>query len=110
MEKYVNPKLTYDGYYDTKQGALKTWQYRSGNCCDMAHLAVACARALGVPARYQHGYCKFQSGLQTGHVWAQVYCGNKGWKIIDWVSGSNYLGYKNSTTVTLYNTYAALPF
>ena len=111
LEKYVNPKLTYDSYYDTSRGALGTWNAKMGNCCDMAHLAVAMARSLGVPARYQHGYCKFQSGLQTGHVWAQVYCGSsKGWKIIDWVSGSNYLGYKNNTTITLYNTYAALPF
>jgi transglutaminase-like putative cysteine protease len=111
MEKYVNPKLTYDGYYDTQQGALNTWNYKSGNCCDMAHLACAMARSLGVPARYQHGYCRFNSGLETGHVWAQVYCGSsKGWQIIDWVSGYSYLGYKNNTTLTFYNSYAALPF
>ena len=110
LEKYLNAKTSYLSYYDTLRGALKTWTDKQGNCCDMAHLANACARALGVPGQYQHGYCRFSS-FSTGHVWSRVYCGaDRGWLIIDTVSNSNYLGYKSNTTTTLYNTYAELPF
>lgn len=110
LEKYLNAKTSYLSYYDTERGALKTWNDKQGNCCDMAHLANACARALGVPGQYQHGYCRF-STFSTGHVWSRVYCGaDRGWLIIDTVSNSNYLGYKSNTTIEFYNTYAELPF
>ena len=85
---------------------MGTWNAKQGNCCDMAHLMNACARSLGVPARYRHGNCTFSSGKTTGHVWAEVYCGSSGiaagdsdgWLTADLVSYYNYLGYKTSTT------------
>lgn len=99
LMEYLNAKTSYSYYSNTSKGALGTWNAKSGNCCDMAHLMNACARSLGVPARYRHGYCIFSSGLRTGHVWAEVYCGSSyGWKTADLVSASNYLGYKTSTT------------
>ncbi len=109
LMNYLNDNLAYDYYYDTQQGALNTWNYRSGNCCDCAHLMIACARSLGVPGRYVHGYCRFSSGLTTGHVWAEVLCGSE-WYTADLVSDYNYLGYKTSTTLELYNRYVTLPF
>ena len=109
LMNYLNDNLAYDYYYDTQQGALQTWNYRSGNCCDCAHLMNACARALGVPGRYVHGYCRFSSGLTTGHVWAEVLCGSE-WYTADLVSDYNYLGYKTSSTLELYNRYITLPF
>lgn len=99
LMEYLNAKTSYSYYSNTSKGALGTWNAKSGNCCDMAHLMNACARSLGVPARYRHGYCIFSSGLRTGHVWSEVYCGSSyGWKTADLVSASNYLGYKTSTT------------
>ncbi len=107
--EYLNDKTTYDGYYDSQKGAVKTWTSKYGNCCDMAHLMNACARSLGVPGRYLHGYCRFSSGLQTGHVWSEVRCGSS-WKTADLVSDYAYLGYKTNTTLTFYSYYATLPF
>ncbi len=106
--EYLNEKTTYSGYENTYRGAIRTWNDKLGNCCDMAHLVIACARSLGVPGRYRHGNCTFSSGLVTGHVWADVYCGTQfanmdkhnsdGWLTADMVSPYAYLGYKTNTT------------
>ena len=109
LVNYLNNKTGYDYYYDTQKGAYKTWTSKYGNCCDLAHLVIACARSQGIPARYVHSYCSFQSGLKCGHVYAQLWTGSK-WEIADIVSDSNYLGYKTSTTISTYNYYTELPF
>ena len=109
LTNYLNSKTAYDYYYNTVKGAYKTWTSKVGNCCDMAHLVIACARSQGIPARYVHAYCSFQSGLKCGHVYAELWTGSK-WEISDIVSDYNYLGYKTSTTLSVYNRYAELPF
>ena len=109
LMNYLNDNIGYGYYYDTYYGAVGTWNNREGNCCDSAHLMNACARSLGVPGRYVHAYCRFTSGLETGHVWSEVLCGNE-WYTADLVSDYNYLGYKTSTTLSLYNRYIELPF
>ncbi|OFW40384.1 MAG: hypothetical protein A3J29_11465 [Acidobacteria bacterium RIFCSPLOWO2_12_FULL_67_14b] len=57
-----------------------------GVCQDMAHLFIACARFLGMPARYVSGY------LHTGddanphvasHAWAAVWINDLGWVSFD---------------------------
>lgn len=59
---------------------------RAGVCQDFAHLFIAAARALGVPARYVSGYIYVpgEGGLTEGasHAWAEA-----------WVSGKGWLGY-----------------
>ncbi len=106
--EYLNDKTSYEYYYDTSRGALGVWRDKCGNCCDMAHLMIACSRSLGVPGRYAHGYCHFTT-MSTGHVWATIYC-NGTWYTADLVSNYNYLGYKTNRTGTFYNYYRELPF
>ena len=59
---------------------------RAGVCQDFAHLFIAVARAMGVPARYVSGY--IHSGRTSGgvapasHAWAE-----------GWVPGSGWVGY-----------------
>ncbi len=113
LHEYLNAKTSYESYMNTSRGALGTWNDKYGNCCDMAHLMIACARSLGVPGRYRHAYCYFTSGLEVGHVWADVYCGTQfasydkynsdGWLTSDLVSYYNYLGYKTNTSGTWYS-------
>jgi transglutaminase-like putative cysteine protease len=59
---------------------------RAGVCQDFAHLFIAVARAMGVPARYVSGYIYVpgESGVTEGasHAWAEA-----------WVSGKGWLGY-----------------
>ena len=108
---WVNDNLTYSYYYNSQKGALGALSSGTANCCDTANLVVALARAAGIPARYQHGYCNFSSGWY-GHVWAQLYV-NGTWYYADAISSSNSFGTINNwdlSTYTLYNTYAELPF
>src|SRR5579859_1738678 len=58
---------------------------RAGVCQDFAHLFIAVARAMGVPARYVSGYIHFagEKGVMTAsHAWAEA-----------WVPGVGWIGY-----------------
>lgn len=108
---WVSANVSYSFYYNSKKGATGTLSSRTANCCDHAHLVVALARAAGIPARYQHGYCKFSDGW-FGHVWAQLYVDGT-WYYADAISSSNTFGTINNWnlgTYTLYGTYAELAF
>jgi transglutaminase-like putative cysteine protease len=60
---------------------------RRGVCQDFAHLALACLRSLGLPARYVSGYLHTRPapgkarlvGADASHAWVSVYCGADGW-------------------------------
>lgn len=109
---WVRNNLNYSFYYNTKYGAVKTLQLKKGNCVDHSHLIVALARAAGIPARYVHGSCVFNSGTTYGHVWAQLYV-NGVWYAADAISYSNSLGVIknwNTSSVTIKGKYAELPF
>ena len=87
---YVRDQISYSFYYDTRYGALGTLHARTGNCVDQAHLVIALYRAAGLPARYGHGTCTFNSGTY-GHVWAQVLIGDT-WVVSDPTSTRNSFG------------------
>ncbi len=107
---YLNDKTSYSSYSNTRYGAVGTWNRKAGNCCDLTHLLIAVYRACGIPARYCHATCTFNSGSTIGHVWAEVYVGGT-WYKCDLTSASNSFGKINnwykSTTV---KRYATLPF
>ena len=109
---WVRDHLSYSFYYNTQKGALGTLKSRSANCADTSHLMVALERAAGIPARYNHGSCRFSSGHVYGHVWAQVYVNGK-WYYADGTSSRNSFGVVknwNTKTFTLKGIYASLPF
>jgi transglutaminase-like putative cysteine protease len=62
-------------------------QERKGVCQDFAHLAIACLRSVGLPARYVSGYIETISpegvekliGVDASHAWFSVYITNMGW-------------------------------
>jgi transglutaminase-like putative cysteine protease len=64
---------------------------KRGVCQDFAHLAIACCRAMGVPARYISGYLETQPprgqprlvGADASHAWLSVYGGGGDWVDID---------------------------
>jgi transglutaminase-like putative cysteine protease len=109
---WVRDHISYSFYYNTRYGALGTLQTRSANCADTAHLMVALTRAAGIPARYNHGSCRFSSGNVYGHVWAQVFVNGK-WYYADGTSSRNSFGVVknwNTSSFTLKGIYATLPF
>ena len=57
-------------------------ELRAGVCHDFAHLFIAVARAMGVPARYVSGYIHFpdEKGVTTAsHAWGEAWVPGKGW-------------------------------
>ena len=64
---------------------------RKGVCQDFAHLAIACIRAVGLPARYVSGYLETLpppgkeklTGVDASHAWFAVYMPNQGWLDFD---------------------------
>lgn len=64
---------------------------RKGVCQDFAHLAIACLRSLGLPARYVSGYIetipppgvKKLTGVDASHAWFSVYIPDSGWVDFD---------------------------
>ncbi len=56
-------------------------QSSSGVCRDMAHLGIACCRALSIPARMVVGYLEGLEPMDL-HAWFEVYVGNR-WYTLD---------------------------
>ncbi|NND07985.1 MAG: transglutaminase family protein [Saprospiraceae bacterium] len=56
-------------------------QLGRGVCRDMAHLGIACARALSIPARMVVGYLEGLEPMDL-HAWFEVYVGNR-WYTFD---------------------------
>ncbi len=57
-------------------------ELRAGVCQDFAHLFVAVARAMGVPARYVSGYIHDREGRTANtasHAWGEGWVPGKGW-------------------------------
>jgi transglutaminase-like putative cysteine protease len=66
-------------------------QRREGVCQDFAHLAIACLRTIGLPARYVSGYLETEAppgeqklaGVDASHAWLSVFVPDAGWLDID---------------------------
>ena len=108
---WVRDNLTYSFYYNTEMGALGALSNRTANCVDTSHLVVALSRAVGIPAKYQHGTCTFSNGTY-GHVWTQLYVDGK-WYDADAISVANSFGVIknwNTSTVKDLKTYIDVAF
>ncbi len=63
---------------------------RRGVCQDHAHLFIACARKLGVPARYISGHLLRSDGethQDAAHAWAEAFVEDLGWVGFDPANG-----------------------
>jgi uncharacterized protein YpmS len=109
---WVRDNISYSFYPNTRRGALRTLNDRTGNCVDQAHLLIALSRAAGIPAKYMHGRCTFTSGNTYGHVWAEVWVNGR-WYSVDTTSSRNRFGVINNwntKTVVMKGNYVSLPF
>ena len=62
--------------------AIIAYKQRKGVCQDQAHIMIAAARSIGIPARYVNGYMhnnSHNSEYQSTHAWAEFYIENLGW-------------------------------
>jgi len=109
--EWTEKNVDYSWYYNSRKGAVGVLNQRTANCCDMAHMMVALARAAGLPARYRHGTCTF-TNVTTGHVWADIYVDGR-WIIADASNNNNDFGVIrnwNTSSWKLRGTYISLPF
>ena len=72
--QWCDDHLPYEGYGNTRYGAVGTLNHGAGNCCDHAHLFAAMCRSIGVKCNYIHNPCCGDSG----HVYNIVYLDGKG--------------------------------
>ena len=70
--------------------AAEAFALRRGVCQDLAHVFIAAARSLGVPARYVGGYFHRNDGVtdqEAGHAWAEAFVPELGWVAFDPANG-----------------------
>jgi transglutaminase-like putative cysteine protease len=78
--------MTFDPYEpDEPESAVEAFALRRGRARDFAHIFIACARFLAIPARFISGYrAADESGGQAGaHAWAEGHVARLGWVAFD---------------------------
>ena len=113
----LNKRIYTDFKYDPRATTVATpleevWEKRRGVCQDFAHLATACMRSLGLPARYVSGYLRTRPpegkerlvGVDASHAWFSVYCPDVGWVDLD--PTNNVLTAEDHITVAFGRDYA----
>ena len=79
----ISREFTYDRTVTTVYSAVDdVLALRAGVCQDFAHLFIAAARAMGVPARYVSGYIHDPSvtgHAVASHAWAEAWVPARGW-------------------------------
>lgn len=75
---------------DTKTSAAEAFAAKAGVCQDYAHVFLAAARHIGIPARYVSGYFLRADGInrqEAGHAWAEAFVDDLGWVAFDPANG-----------------------
>ncbi len=70
--------------------AAEAFALKRGVCQDFAHVFIAAARHLGIPARYVGGYFLHADGTvdqEAGHAWAEAHVKDLGWVGFDAANG-----------------------
>jgi transglutaminase-like putative cysteine protease len=70
--------------------AIEAFAQRRGVCQDLTHIYIACARHLGMPARYVSGHLVKLNGeveQQASHAWAETLVPDLGWVGFDVANG-----------------------
>jgi transglutaminase-like putative cysteine protease len=78
----ISRDFTYDRTVTSVYSAVDdVLALRAGVCQDFAHLFIAVARAMGVPARYVSGYIHFpgEKTITASHAWAEAWVPGRGW-------------------------------
>ncbi len=86
----VHGAVAYElGTSDALTTAAQAFTKGSGVCQDHAHIMLAVARSLGIPARYVTGYLVTGQGASStaAHAWAELYIADLGWVGFDAANG-----------------------
>ncbi|CAM3374347.1 Transglutaminase [Bordetella sputigena] len=84
LAQAISDQVAYEpGITDVTTAAVQVLALGHGVCQDHAHLFLACARALGVPARYVSGYLYTVNDHAASHAWADIWLPGGGWCSVD---------------------------
>ncbi|HEV3222996.1 MAG TPA: transglutaminase family protein [Puia sp.] len=108
LQSYRNGKSVFEATKDLTSRIYNDFEYKPGHttiatplsvvmkerkgvCQDFAHLAIACLRSVGLPARYVSGYIETISpegvekliGADASHAWFSVFIPEMGWTDFD---------------------------
>ena len=78
----ISREFTYDRTVTNVYSAVDdVLTLKAGVCQDFAHLLIAVARAMGVPARYVSGYIHTpgERSAAASHAWAEAWIAGQGW-------------------------------
>jgi transglutaminase-like putative cysteine protease len=91
LMRAVHAHLVYQpGHTDTRTTAAAALEQGRGVCQDHAHVFIAAARALDIPARYVSGYLwsgDDAAAHDASHAWAEAYVDGLGWIGFDAANG-----------------------
>lgn len=92
LSRFIHRNFRYrSGQTEVSTPLQEVIENRVGVCQDFAHLGIACARALGIPARYVSGYMETVPpegaaklvGADATHAWFALYDPTLGWLEFD---------------------------
>ena len=92
LSRYIFAGFAYrPGQTEISTPLTRVIEQRVGVCQDFAHLAIACSRLLGIPARYVSGYLETTPppgatrlvGADATHAWFALYDPARGWLDFD---------------------------
>jgi transglutaminase-like putative cysteine protease len=78
----ISREFTYDRTVTNVYSSVdEVLSLRAGVCQDFAHLFIAAARSMGVPARYVSGYIHTagDKAAAASHAWAEAWIPGRGW-------------------------------
>jgi transglutaminase-like putative cysteine protease len=95
MLHHLSERLFLRMRFDTEATAVATpaeeaFEAGHGVCQDFAHIFIAVARAVGIPARYVSGHLFRRDGAHVQpatHAWAEGWCPHLGWVAFDPTNG-----------------------
>jgi len=87
----VNQRIAFEiGVTDAGHTAAEAFALGRGVCQDHAQIFIACARAVGIPARYVSGHLCRSDGVieqEAAHAWAEAWVEDLGWVGFDPANG-----------------------
>jgi transglutaminase-like putative cysteine protease len=87
----IQTRMNFDtGQTEADTTALDAFLAGHGVCQDFAHIFIAVARTIGIPARYISGHLFRRDGAvlqEAGHAWVEGYVPDLGWVAFDPTNG-----------------------
>lgn len=91
MQRIYNEFTYTPGFTTITTPINEVMKKKKGVCQDFAHLAIACIRSLGLPARYVSGYIETEpvegkeklTGADASHAWFSIFAPGIGWLDFD---------------------------